>query len=343
MNAFIKSEAMEKMETIERKDLTSYLNRKGAWLAPMAGVTDLVFRRICKEQGAAMTCTEMVSAKGLYYQGVSSKALLQISEGEGEAMVQLFGREPAILAEQARIIVDHAGGRVVGIDINMGCPAPKIVRNGEGSALMKEPEHAQEVLAAVVKAVDIPVTVKFRKGWDDAHVNAVEFARRMQDAGASAVAVHGRTREQHYSGQADWDIIRAVKQAVNIPVIGNGDVFAAQDAIDMLAYTAVDGVMVGRGAQGNPWLFAQIAALWQRGENLPLPSIEERVDMALRHAQELVACRGGRAVVEMRKHIAWYINGAPGAAALRGQVNAIDSLAKLEDLLYQYRDDQKAS
>ncbi len=319
--------------------ITERLAHRKAWLAPMAGITDEIFRVLCLEQGCGMTCTEMVSAKGLHFGGGHSEELLRISDTEGCAAVQLFGSDAAIIAEQiAQLCTADTEQRIAWLDINMGCPAPKITRNGEGSALMMTPELAQRIMAAAVRTADRPVTVKFRKGWDDAHVNAVDFARRMEDAGAAALAIHGRTREQFYSGRADRAIIRAVKEAVSIPVIGNGDIFCAQDALDLLSETGVDGIMVARGAQGNPWIFAQIEAFWQRGEKLSPPSIFERIDMALRHTRERVAAHGKRAVPEMRKHLAWYIEGCFGAAAIRGRINTCHSYGDVEKVLYAYRD-----
>ena len=300
----------------------------------MAGVTDMPFRVICKEMGCDLTYTEMVSAKGLHYGGSSrrSGSLLAMGEGETPCAVQLFGSDPDIMAEQAGFICDSLQGKLALIDINMGCPAPKITGNGEGSALMLRMDTAERVIRAVVRASSAPVTVKFRKGWDEDHVNALEFARMAEGSGARAIALHGRTRAQMYAGRADWDIIARVVEALSIPVIGNGDVFCAGDALRLFEHTGCAAVMVARGAQGNPWIFSQIAAL-RRGEVLPPPTARERMDVALRHARELVALKGERAVVEMRKHIAWYCKGMPGAAALRVRVNGACSLAELEDIL----------
>ena len=281
-------------------------------LAPMAGVTDLPYRRLCRELGCDFTYTEMVSAKGLRYGAAATAALLETSPEERPCGVQLFGREPAILAEVAGKLCRENRGELALIDINMGCPAPKITGNGEGSALMKEPKLAAQIIEAVVKASDLPVTVKFRKGFDAAHCNALEFAKLAQESGAALVTLHGRTREQMYSGKADWDVIARVKQALSIPVIGNGDVFSGADALAMRAYTHCDGIMVARGAQGNPFIFQEIqAALAGRPYTPPTPA--QRLDMALEHLRRAVEYKGERAYVEMRKHMAWYIRGIRGA------------------------------
>jgi tRNA-dihydrouridine synthase B len=311
------------------------LAQNDVFLAPMAGVTDRSFRILCKEMGCGLTYTEMVSAKGLHYGGSErrTEALLSIDPLEAPAAIQLFGSDPAILAEQAAALADRMGGDLALIDINMGCPAKKIVANGEGSALMRDMDKAYAVISAVARSVDLPVTVKFRKGWDDTSVNAVEFAVMAQQAGADAVTVHGRTREQQYAGKADWDIIRQVKQAVSIPVIGNGDVFSADDYFHMKQQTGCDGVMIARGAMGNPWIFAAVRAAKQ-GIAFAPPSAKERVEMALRHAKSLVDQKGARAIVEMRKHAAWYIKGIPGAAAARNGINDCESYEELEKLLF---------
>ncbi len=308
-----------------------------AWLAPMAGITDRAFRLLCKEQGCGLTCTEMVSAKGLHYGGERTVELLALDPVEVPAAVQIFGSHPTIMADQAARLCDELGATLALIDINMGCPAPKITGNGEGAALMRTPELAADIVRAVSRASRVPVTAKFRKGWDDTHLNAVDFACRLQDAGAAAVGIHGRTRMQFYAGSADWDAIRAVKEALDIPVLGNGDVFSAQNARDLLDATGVDGLLVARGAQGNPWIFAQIRAFLERGEVLPPPCPAERADMALRHARLLVQFKGDRAIVEMRKHAAFYLTGLPGAAALRAQVNRINALGELEDILESWK------
>lgn len=258
-------------------------------LAPMAGVTDLPFRVLCREQGAGCVVTEMVSAKAVLYNNKNTRELLQIDPAERPAAVQLFGSEPDIMAEIAARLEE---GPYDYIDVNMGCPVPKIVNNGEGSALMKNPERAKEVLTAMVKAVKKPVTVKFRKGFNDLSVNAVEFAKMAESCGVAAVAVHGRTREQYYSGKADWDIIRQVKEAVRIPVIGNGDIFTPEDAGRMLKETGCDGIMVARGAKGNPWLFGRINHYLDTGEVLPGPSMAEIKAMILRHGRMLVQFKG---------------------------------------------------
>lgn len=278
-------------------------------LAPMAGVTDLPFRVLCREQGAGCVVTEMVSAKAVLYNNKNTRELLQIDPAERPAAVQLFGSEPDIMAEIAARLEE---GPYDYIDVNMGCPVPKIVNNGEGSALMKNPERAKEVLTAMVKAVKKPVTVKFRKGFNDLSVNAVEFAKMAESCGIAAVAVHGRTREQYYSGKADWDIIRQVKEAVRIPVIGNGDIFTPEDAGRMLKETGCDGIMVARGAKGNPWLFGRINHYLDTGEVLPGPSMAEIKAMILRHGRMLVQFKGeGVAMREMRGHMAWYTKGMP--------------------------------
>lgn len=321
--------------------LIEKLESPRAFLAPMAGVTDAVYRSICAELGCGMTCTEMVSAKGLHYGGRSSD-LLAISDTEKQAAVQLFGCDPNIVSEQAaKLCESDPDGRIAWIDINMGCPAPKITRNGEGSALMKTPDLAERVASSVVKACDRPVTVKFRKGWDDRSVNAVEFAQRMENAGVAAITVHGRTREQMYTGRSDRNLIQDVVNAVSIPVIANGDIFCAQDAKDLLKETGAKNVMVARGAQGNPWIFSQIYALRSNNIQLSLPAIAERIDMALRHAHALFASHGEHAVAEMRKHVGWYIEGSYGAAAIRASVNRCHTMDDLDKILTQYKELQE--
>lgn len=303
-------------------------------LAPMAGITDLPFRLICRRLGCGMTVSEMVSAKGLLYKNVKTTEMLRIDDGERPTAIQLFGSVPAELAEAARMV--EASGADM-IDFNMGCPVPKIVNNGEGSALMKNPQLAHDILAAMVKAVKIPVTVKFRAGWDDANRNAVEVARAMEAAGVSAVAVHGRTRQQFYEGKADWSIIADVKQAVKVPVFGNGDIFTVADGLRMLEQTGCDGLMIGRGADGNPWLFTALAAAL-RGEPLPQPpSLKERLAQAAEHLEMLSAYKNEVvAVKEMRRHISAYLKGMPHAAEFRGRFHKVDTQEQFSELLAEY-------
>ena len=300
-------------------------------LAPMAGVTDLPYRLLCKEQGAGMMCTEMVSAKGLYYGNRKSEPLMATDPKEMPVAIQIFGSDPEIMGQMAAKVND---GRFQMIDINMGCPVPKIVNNGDGSALMKNPELAGKVIKAVVDAVDIPVTVKIRKGFNDDLVNAPEMAQVAQENGAAAVAVHGRTREQYYSGEADWEIIRQVKEAVHIPVIGNGDVTSAEKAAEMRKITGCDGVMIGRGVQGNPWIFRELAEYDRTGTIPPRPTQEEIRNMMLRHARMQLEFKGEYlGIREMRKHVAWYVKGMKGAAKFRAQINQVESYEELEELL----------
>ncbi len=294
-------------------------------LAPMAGVSDEAFRSLCREQGASLTYSEMVSAKGLSYANEKTRHLLDLAPGEDMIAVQLFGHEPEIMASQAAWVEQEMGTHLAYIDINMGCPARKIVTKGDGSALMRDPALAAAIVSAVRGAVEHPVTVKFRRGWAMGDETAPEFARRMEDAGACAVAVHGRFAEQLYRGSAEWDCIARVKRAVGVPVVGNGDVRSGADARALIDRTGCDAVMIGRGAEGNPWLFAQAAAAL-RGDAPPAaPDASARIDMARRHAR-LLAQRDGRNIVRMRKHAAWYMAGLPGASAARGKINACVSV-----------------
>ncbi len=300
-----------------------------AWLAPMAGVTDYPFRRICTGMGAALTYTEMVSAKGLFYSPERTGALLA---GGGElrpAAIQLFGNDPELMADMA---AQYAGEFDI-VDVNMGCPVPKVVKAGQGSALMCQPEWAGRIIRTLADKAGKPVTAKIRKGWCEGKENAVEFARMLEDSGAAAVAVHGRTREQYYSGKADWSVIRRVKEALSVPVIGSGDIFTAADAKAMLEQTGCDAVMVARGAEGNPWIFEQINALLD-GREAALPTISDRVDVALRHAEELCALKGEKiAIQQMRKHLGWYIKGIPQAAMWREKLNVLNTIEQTAELL----------
>lgn len=300
-------------------------------LAPMAGVTDLPYRLLCKEQGCGLVYTEMVSAKAILYHNKNTNSLLEVAEGEGPVAVQLFGSDPDVMADIAARIQD---GPYDIIDVNMGCPVPKIVNNGEGSALMKNPDLVYRILSAMVKAVHKPVTVKFRKGFDEQHVNAVEIAKAAQAAGVSAVAVHGRTREQYYSGTADWSIIRQVKEAVSIPVIGNGDIFEPQDAKRMLLETGCDFLMLARGVRGNPWLFHRTNHYLKTGELLPAPDAAQVKAMILKHAGLQQKYKGDYiGVRELRKHVAWYTTGLAHSAALRQEINQAETMDDLKKLI----------
>ncbi len=302
-----------------------FFSERRLLLAPMAGVSDEAFRTLCREQGADLTYTEMVSAKGLSYANEKTRHLLHLAEGEDQVAVQLFGHEPDIMADQARWVEQEMGETLAYLDINMGCPARKIVSKGDGSALMKTPDLAAAIVRAVSAAVEHPVTVKFRRGWAEGDETCVEFARRMEDAGAAAVAVHGRYALQLYRGRAEWDAIARVKAAVSIPVVGNGDVKCGADAVALVERTGCDAVMIARAAEGNPWVFAQCKAVLAGEPEPAKPSVEERIAMARRHAR-LLAEREGRNIVRMRKHAMWYMTGLPGAAAARAKINACVSV-----------------
>ena len=299
-------------------------------LAPMAGVCDLPFRLLCKEKGAAMVCTEMVSAKAIYYNNKNTKELLTIDKNEGPVSLQLFGSEPKLMAEMAKRIEEIPFDI---LDFNMGCPVPKVVNNGEGSALMKNPVLAGHIIEAMANAISKPVTVKIRAGFDAEHINAVEIAKIAENSGASAITVHARTREQYYSGKADREIIRLVKEAVSIPVIGNGDIDCYESAKHMLEYTGCDGVAIGRGAEGNPWIFEELNAKYA-GLDYNKPSLEEVKEMIMRHARMLIDYKGEYiGIREMRKHAAWYTAGFKGASKLRGRLNETSSIESLEEII----------
>lgn len=310
-------------------------------LGPMAGVTDLPFRLLCAEQGAGMVYMEMVSAKGIFYHNKNTEELLAIDEGEHPVVLQLFGADPQIMSEMAKKIESRPFDI---LDINMGCPVPKVVNNKEGSALMKDPVLAGEIIEKTVNAIKKPVTVKIRKGFDEAHVNAVEMAHAAQESGAAAVAVHGRTREQYYSGNADWEIIREVKQAVSIPVIGNGDLHTAEDILKMKEQTNCDGFMIARAAQGNPWIFSQILYELETGSKAKKPSAQEVAQMVLRHARMQLQFKGEyTGIREMRKHAAWYTSGFKHASKLRSELNAVETYGQLEELMVRFAEESVPS
>ncbi|MDD6035498.1 MAG: tRNA dihydrouridine synthase DusB [Lachnospiraceae bacterium] len=303
-------------------------------LGPMAGVTDLPFRCLCKEQGASLIYTEMVSAKGIHYNNKNTGNLLETADSERPVALQLFGENAELMSEVAKRIEELPFDI---LDINMGCPVPKVVNNGEGSALMKDPKKAGRIIEAIAKAIKKPVTVKIRKGFGKEDANAPELARIAEECGAAAVAVHGRTREQYYSGKADWEIIRKVKETVSIPVIGNGDIFTPQDAKRMLDETGCDGLMLARGVQGDPWLFARVGRYLETGELLPKPPMSELIETILRHARLQLEFKGEYlGMREMRKHVAWYTTGYPHSAKLRVRVNAVETMEQLTKLLSEY-------
>jgi len=306
------------------------------FLAPMAGVTDMAFRLLCKRQGCGLVYTEMVSAKGLHYKSDNTAVLLTTAGEERPAAVQIFGSEPEIVTEAARQAEAH-GAEI--IDINMGCPTPKIVKNGDGSALMKKPDLVREIIRQTVKAVKVPVTIKTRKGWDEESVNAVDIAVIAAEEGAAAVTIHGRTREQFYSGTADWSIIKQVKSAVDIPVIGNGDIVKPQDAKRMLEETGCDAVMIGRGAQGNPWIFGRTVEYLKTGKLLPEPTYEQRVETIIKHMSMVTELKGESiGIKEMRKHAAWYLKGMPGSAKVKIEIFKMCTCDQVKDILLKYLD-----
>lgn len=310
--------------------------RNNVFLAPMAGVTDIVFRGICKEMGCGLVYTEMVSSKGLYYGSENTEKLLKVSEIEKPVAVQLFGSDPYIMAKACEMFNDNDD--ICIIDINMGCPVPKIVKNGEGSALMKNPKLAQDIIREMKKATQKPVTVKFRKGFTSREVNAVEFAKAVEEAGIDAIAVHGRTREQMYEGKADWDIIRQVKNSVAVPVIGNGDVFSVEAAVNIVETTGCDGIMVARGVMGNPWLFREIKQALS-GEKVIYPTDAEKVDMCINHLKLAVNYFGeDKAVREMRKHIGWYVKGVKNCTDVKNLINTEKSSENVIDILLKYKE-----
>lgn len=307
------------------------------FLAPMAGVTDIIYRGICKEMGCGLVYTEMVSSKALYYGSENTKKLLKVSKKEVPVAVQIFGSEPLIMSKACDHFNDNS--EICLIDINMGCPAPKIVKNGDGSALMKNPKLAYEIVKAVKGASNKPVTVKFRKGFDHNNINAVDFAKGIEAAGADAITIHGRTKEQMYEGKADWDIIRQVKEAVKIPVIGNGDVFCAEDAVNLTRQTGCDGIMIARGAQGNPWIFKQINQIL-RGEEVILPTQAEKIGIAINHLEQAIEYYGeNRAVREMRKHISWYLKGIKNSTNIKDKINRETESIRVIEILVKYKED----
>lgn len=309
------------------------------FLAPMAGITDLAFRMLCREQGCGVVYTEMVSAKGLFYGSERTEELMEINPNEHPIGIQIFGSDPLIMAQMVEKISNTDADL---IDINMGCPAPKIVKNGEGSALMRNPQLVKKIVSEVSRASSKPITVKIRKGWDDKSVNAVDIALIAEEAGAAAITVHGRTREQFYTGVADWDIIREVKSRLSIPVIGNGDIFTPQAAFDMTKQTNCDGIMIARGAQGNPWLFRDIISYMDKGEIPIQPEPNEKIETALRHLKIIVGQKGERlGVCEMRKHIAWYLKGLKDSSRIKRLINTLTTAAEVEAVLNSYKKELK--